>query len=322
MRKVFFSWQSDRPTRVCRNFIEASLQAAIKRINAKADIESSKRPEINVDRDTKGVPGSPAIVDTILSKIADSSIFVPDLTFAGQRSDGTPVANPNVLIEYGYALNKPGRTRIVAVMNEAYGEPTSSNMPFNLVHTRFPITYKLPEDAADEPRTMVKESLTKDLAVALALIFDSDEYRSTDKAHLSPLDHAAVLRSNREYDYAVSSMSVEGVRENLEKLFQAIQSKCAEVASEYGELELECGWEIGRMPACVLKVPFLGIALNWNQLYGNSLDNAKLDVAELAGILYLPGTFPGGMHLPPKPIGTSVYKPSISKGEYALEAVS
>jgi len=60
------------------------------------------------------VAGSPPIVDTILAKIAACDVFVPDVTFmpaSGERR--TP--NPNVMIEYGYALKTPGPERIVAV---------------------------------------------------------------------------------------------------------------------------------------------------------------------------------------------------------------
>ena len=143
MNTVVYSWQSDRPGAVCRNFIERALQSAIDRLRADVEIEPSLRKDLELDKDTKNVPGSPAIFDTILLKIEAARVAVSDLTFVGRREDGRPIPNPNVLIEYGYALKKPGATRIFAVMNEAYGEASNQSLPFNLAHVRFPIRYSL-----------------------------------------------------------------------------------------------------------------------------------------------------------------------------------
>ena len=70
MSTIFYSWQSDRPTGTCRNFIERALQSAVDRLRADTEIEPSLREDLEVDRDTKNVPGSPAIFDTIMAKIA------------------------------------------------------------------------------------------------------------------------------------------------------------------------------------------------------------------------------------------------------------
>lgn len=61
---VFFSWQSDRPTKEGRNLIERALEAAVARVVEDAAVEEAPR-DIAVDRDTAGEPGSPPIVDTI-----------------------------------------------------------------------------------------------------------------------------------------------------------------------------------------------------------------------------------------------------------------
>ena len=129
---IFYSWQGDRPSKVCRNLIENALRDAVERIAADTTIDAAIRDGVEVDKDTKNVPGSPAIFDTILEKIADASIVVADLTFVGQRENGKQIPNPNVLIEYGFALNDPGPPRMIGVMNTAFGHPTSENMPFNL----------------------------------------------------------------------------------------------------------------------------------------------------------------------------------------------
>ena len=117
---VFFSWQSDRPTKEGRNLIETALKTALKRIAQDIGLEEPLR-NLALDKDTQGVPGSPPIFDTILEKIDRTAVFVPDLTFVAQRQNGDPIPNANVLIEYGYALKTIGHHRIVAVMNTAHG---------------------------------------------------------------------------------------------------------------------------------------------------------------------------------------------------------
>jgi len=78
MNTVFYSWQSDRQGAVCRNFIERALQSAIERLRADVEIEPSLRKDLELDKDTKNVPGSPAIFDTILLKIEAARVVVSD----------------------------------------------------------------------------------------------------------------------------------------------------------------------------------------------------------------------------------------------------
>lgn len=174
---VFFSWQSDRPAREGRNFIERALSAAIGRIAQDLQLDESIRGQLRLDKDTQDVPGSPEIFNTILKKIESAGIFVADLTFVGTAPDGTPTPNPNVLIEYGYALKSLGDSRIVAVMNTAYGPP--SRLPFDLVSKRFPIDYKVEEGALDSVRREARQDLAKTLESALRLILGSDEYQAS-----------------------------------------------------------------------------------------------------------------------------------------------
>ena len=187
---VFFSWQLDRPSTTGRNLIESALQKAVGRIGA--DLEEAIREELVVDKDTKGVPGQPPIVDTIFWKIDGAAVFVPDLTFAGIRADGErPTPNPNVLIEYGWALKALGWHRIVPVMNTWHGEPTAQSMPFDMGHLRRPLTYSCPDDAGDDTRKAVREQLAKDLETALRTVFDSDEFRDSRPKPPQPLPFPA-----------------------------------------------------------------------------------------------------------------------------------
>jgi hypothetical protein len=129
---LFFSWQSDTPPRVSRNIIEQALKLALEKISLDLEIEEAAR-SLELDRDTRGVGGSPPIVDTIFKKISAAAIFVADMTFVAKRRDGRPAPNPNVLIEYWWALRALGHGRIICVMNTLYGEPGDS-LPFDMKH--------------------------------------------------------------------------------------------------------------------------------------------------------------------------------------------
>lgn len=175
---VFFSWQADTEKRGGRNLIDRALERAAARISRDAEVEEAIR-ELAVDRDTKGVAGSPPIVDTIFKKIDAAAAFVPDLTFIAKRPDGRPTPNPNVLVEYGWALKSIGHGRIVPVMNTAYGEPTAAAMPFDMRHLRNPITYNCPLDLSDGERRKVRDQLSKDLESAIRAVLDSEEFKSS-----------------------------------------------------------------------------------------------------------------------------------------------
>ena len=129
---VFWSWQSDSPPKENRNFIENCLKKAAKKIFREDAII------VDVDRDTKGTGGSPKVAETIFAKILASDIFVWDATLV--YSDPRPSPNPNVLIEFGYALAVLGEGRIIGVMN-IDGKPGGDALPFDLKDRRWPITY-------------------------------------------------------------------------------------------------------------------------------------------------------------------------------------
>lgn len=91
---VFYSWQSDTESKYNRNFIEDALEKSVKSVN-KAIADG---PLLSVDKDTRGVPGSPDIVTTILQKIDRSVCFLADVTPIG-RVGGKLIPNPNVMFE-------------------------------------------------------------------------------------------------------------------------------------------------------------------------------------------------------------------------------
>lgn len=187
---IFFSWQSDTPARIGSDFVEEALGLAVLRLAEDAKIERAIRDEgLMVDRDTQGVPGVPPIVDTIFDKIAVATIFVPDLTFVGKRMDRRPTPNPNVLVEYGWALKGLRYARIIPVMNVAFGEPTAATMPFDMRHPRHPkCTYCLPKGASERRRREELAKLAGSLGEEIGTVLSSEGLRT--KAERPPFPAA------------------------------------------------------------------------------------------------------------------------------------
>jgi hypothetical protein len=173
--RVFYSWQSDRGQN--RNFVRSALRAAIKELRQDLALDEAQR-DITLDQDTQGLPGSPAIADAILTKIRSADVFVGDLTFidgdagtdAPDKTRRTP--NPNVMLEYGYALHALGDAKIIGVFNEAYGSP--QQLPFDLAHRRWPIRFNLPDEASGK-RQDQKQPLTAALKNAVRSIISQFE---------------------------------------------------------------------------------------------------------------------------------------------------
>lgn len=153
---VFFSWQSDSQNKTNLSFIEECLKKSVKEIAKKSS------SIIVIDRDTKGVGGTPGIVDTIFKKIRSCDIFVWDATIINDDSRYTP--NPNVLLELGYAFAVVGEGRIIGIMNEANGIGPDK-LPFDLVHRRWPIRYKL--DVTDPDFKDTKKNVENDVVKML-----------------------------------------------------------------------------------------------------------------------------------------------------------
>ena len=178
---VFYSWQSDTPSNLNRNFIEKAIQEALKRLHSDATLENALRDAtVELDKDTQGVAGSPPIADTILKKIEECAVFVADLTFVGESKEGLTDSsekprqfpNPNVLIEHGFALKCHGHGALVGIMNTAYGKPDAESLPFDLRHLRWPIAYHLASPSAPDKENQF-EKLVGTLVEAVGLILSN-----------------------------------------------------------------------------------------------------------------------------------------------------
>ena len=75
------------------------------------------------------------------------------------------------MIEYGYALKTPGPESIVAVMNTHFGEATE--LPFDMRHRRFPLTYDLAPGADSGTRRRARERLAAEISSAIIAVLDA-----------------------------------------------------------------------------------------------------------------------------------------------------
>jgi hypothetical protein len=171
---IFYAWQSDTDNKSNRYFIRDALKKAIKELDCDETVEDCPR----LDHDTKGVPGTPAIADTIFEKIGTSKIFVADATLIGRVEDKF-VINPNVAIELGYALKAVGSDRIILVMNSSLGTPDC--LPFDLRHRRHPICYELSKEASKEDRSIAVKRLVAALTESIRLILKIPEKNALDR---------------------------------------------------------------------------------------------------------------------------------------------
>ncbi len=182
--KVFYAWQSDRPDNVCRSLVRKALDDAAEKLQDDLAIDDAPRVEVEIDQDTQGKAGSPPVAETILQKIRESDAFVADLTFTGCREGKpeSPAPNPNVLIEYGYALHALGGKRVLAVFNEEFGD--CGDLPFDLRHRRWPARYRTSGEGSDEParkaRRAAREQLAGNLAKAIKTIVREEGKREGD----------------------------------------------------------------------------------------------------------------------------------------------
>jgi hypothetical protein len=163
--KVFWSWQSDRPAKYCRNVIQDALRRAITALSDELELDPSEGPEL--DHDTKNEAGMAAIADTIFRKIKEASAFVGDITSAGRSDGGRELPNPNVLIELGWAWANLSHENIILVANKAYGPKNHEQLPFDVRHRRAAILYLLSKDADDTKIEQVTIELSEQLREAL-----------------------------------------------------------------------------------------------------------------------------------------------------------
>ncbi|NSW91595.1 MAG: hypothetical protein HPY74_13140 [Firmicutes bacterium] len=154
---IFYSWQSDLPSKDNRSFIEECIKKVIKMIAGDINVGEI----FEYDRDTKGASGSPDIADIIFNKIAKSDIFICDISIINPDYYGRKMPNPNVLVELGYAAKTIGWEKIICFFNIKYG--CLNDIPFDLNHRRI---FQYNSDTENE-----KQNVANGLAEAIKLMY-------------------------------------------------------------------------------------------------------------------------------------------------------
>lgn len=177
---VFWSWQNDYSPNTCRYLVQKALQKAIEQLGNELEFLAVERgSKVELDHDTKNEPGMRDIVEAIIEKIRKCAIFVADLTPIGKsQTTGKALPNPNVLIELGWALHRPGANRIIGILNLAAGF-SPDHLPFDLRGRRI-LTYSLAENAKKGDREIAVSTLAGQLREAI---------RSNLESHLA--EHTA-----------------------------------------------------------------------------------------------------------------------------------
>ncbi|MGI4736635.1 MAG: hypothetical protein ACRYG7_15790 [Janthinobacterium lividum] len=173
---IFYSWQNDSPKATNQQAIRLALREAADHLEQIVDDPKT----LHLDEATRGTSGSPNIPQTIFSKIEACDAFVCDLTTVATTAGGKAVANPNVLVELGYAIATVGWERIVLLFNEHHGK-FPLDLPFDVDrHRATPFTIT---DAKDK---VGKASLIRVLKDALEAIIMQSPLKPAERKIASP----------------------------------------------------------------------------------------------------------------------------------------
>jgi hypothetical protein len=181
-KTVFWSWQSDLDGRVTREVIRFALDQAITILAA--DLQEADRPSLTSD--TQGVAGTPDIVATILRKIDEAAVFVGDVTPIAVSENGKACANPNVLLEMGYANKALTEHRVIQVWNTAFEGATIDALPFDMRGRRGPLSFHLPFGADTATLRAARDGLARELVGALKLALETLPPPPPEAVHWHP----------------------------------------------------------------------------------------------------------------------------------------
>lgn len=247
-RTVFWAWQSDLDQKVCHYFVRDALKQVCNELSSELNLEESDRPE--VDHDTKDVPGSPEIVATILQKIENAAAFVADLTPVAKTEAGKNCANPNVMIELGFAKRALSAERVVMVANAHWFKSFADDLPFDLRHRRGPVRYELEPNADSEARKLAFKGLVSGLKARLTPLLKSTQPQSAP---------TFLEASSREGDPSV--WFAKGAKLKHRDFFGDGASQDitpAEAPRSYIRL-IPAGWKTGRPLRSSLQNPPVGV---------------------------------------------------------------
>lgn len=207
--RVFFSWQSDLPKDINLKLIRNALAAACKEL-------MRTKPKLNIvlDEATKNTTGSPNIVQKILEKIADSDIFIADITTITGSTIGRPCPNPNVSYELGYAVANLGWDRVILMFNTKFGK-FPKDLPFDFAQHR---AFDFDSDK------IVKEQLKAFFVRALNAIIEKSPKRPSELKGKSKekIEHE---RDVENMEWLLSTLHIPTLDDLIERLPHIIPNK-------------------------------------------------------------------------------------------------
>jgi hypothetical protein len=177
-KKVFYSWQAQHPGKANRYLIEEALERALKAAAAAGEVEAE------LEQDARGTIGAQEISSTILEKIKDCDAFIADVTPVGKLITDRPTPNPNVMFELGFAWRQLPATRVVLVLNTAFGAP--EDLPFD-ISKRALVQYRYDSEAGQGPAE-ARNSLAARFQELLVKMFEDEPVEALRELGLTDPD--------------------------------------------------------------------------------------------------------------------------------------
>lgn len=174
--KVFFSWQTDTPARVGRNFLRDALKEAITQLKVAAGLaEADRSSAAPTEPDEERTVGSPGQLREMMRQIDAASTLVADVTPIGQSmksigtadaSHGKKFVDSNVAFESGYGVHALGERKLVLVMNAHYG--WHDDLPPDLRNLGGALTFTLVPNASRPEIEAERKKLVSKLVTTLS----------------------------------------------------------------------------------------------------------------------------------------------------------
>ncbi len=211
---VFFSWQSDSPAETNSKAIRTALKKA-------ANGVKKKHAELHIvlDEATRDTSGSPNIAEKILEKIDTAHVYVADITTVTPEDTKRPSANPNVLIELGYAVAQVGWDRIILLFNEAIGK-FPADLPFDIVQNRVS-RYNIAPSVQEQLNVTKLEKL---LEYAILAVVDKDPKTPSELRGMTP-EKLQYERDTENLNWLLSHIHLPTLDEHISDLPRCISDK-------------------------------------------------------------------------------------------------
>lgn len=191
---IFYCWQDHLAKRRHRYLIRTALTNAINRVQA--ELPDNVDCTLRLDSDTDGRAGAVDIANTILSKIAESTMLVGDVTpCLHDAVNGRFYPNPNVMFEIGYGAKALGWSRIVCLFNAGNAADdqrlSAEDIPFDIRHRRLN-SYVC---RADSGIAQAIRDLESDLVASIRAVIGE-----IDRGEFDPALGNAVLKRARDIE--------------------------------------------------------------------------------------------------------------------------